>query len=431
MDASHELSPHLPQYLRPFHFALVISIVILLALIKKGPPRTTPFFSLVHLIFLDTFIYLLCILSVILFIISVWHTPSDTVSASVLAPWSLLLAVLVYILETKPGRRRLYALWMAAEAISSVTDLTVDISALFHSQTLFLANPTHSSFRRISRQRKITYASSAVCLREPFLSALRIFLFHRSASINSAAPLLEPADLLLPAVSHARTQMTTRVSAPTTSENMRLLSSWTSPLRFVPHPRFGALWHRVTNYSSIDRDPEGAWFIGCEILLSVKRSFGLDYISADHFYDDVCIMWQWPERQSLSFRKRFQIAPVAEQIARENIVDVDLVTNLAYALAGGGVVQHGRERQMAVEANLVAVLGMVISTVYPRLQVDDLWQQLVLVFQGNNITAFEERAVVTAIKSWPRQEIRQLIMDWINDACDEPFYLPAEKCRMI
>ena len=93
----------------------------------------------------------------------------------------------------------------------------------------------------------------------------------------------------------------------------------------------------------------------------------------------------------------------------------------ANALAGEGkpgvVVPTGLDKRIAVEANVVAVLGMIVQKVHRTLDVTRLWQRVMTLFASD--TWLNHRLVMRPLDSWPRRELAEIIVSWIMEASDQ------------
>lgn len=421
MDGAEELSPQLPPSLRLPHFVLVLSLAVLLAFIKRGQSRANPFQSVVQLIILDTATYLALVLTSVLLLISVLFTPRDTISVSLIAPLLLFLGLLVYANKTNPKRRSLYALWISAESLCSCTDLIVDIPALLHARKVLAENgdKPKGPLRSLPDLLHIPHEVGA---NQPILTALRAYHMRSTESSTHTPTTKRPSQILLALLQQSRCVLVTKgCQHEKYTEPMRVITAWTAPCCVVPHPRFGALWHRVTNRTSIDRGIEGAWFIGAEILQSIKHSLGVEYLSDRNFYDNVQEMWKWAARHDVWFRKRLQISPIAEQLAREQCGNVNKTIEFANALAGEGrpgvKLVESYEMRLAVEANLVAVLGLTVGKVYGQLKIAALWQEFMNIFARD--IALGKRVIMRSPSEWPQREVARAIITWIGSACND------------
>lgn len=428
MDGSEELSPHLPSFLRPFYLALLLISAVLLALIKKGPPRTTPFQSVIHLIIHDTYLTWLFYSSTTTLLMALRYSPYDNISVSLIGPIFLFLSVLVYHKKTDPTRRYLYTLWILAESMCIVDDILVDLPALHYTGKLISDNDHQLfSLHPIQTNSKIQFSNIRSRPSNPFIFAMRLHQWRQQTREFYKTTLVTSVHAIELILKHSERRLLDDGSNDTRriSQKSRFLTSWTRTCQFIPHRRFGALWHRVTNRTCVDRNTTGAWFIGAEVIQSLKHSLAIQYLSCDiFFHDSMQSLWDWAAHLNVSFRKRSQISAVAEEIARENGGHVNNVIRYANILAGVNrhceFVPIGMERRMGVEANVVAVFGLAVHLNYCKLDVNQLWEQLVVgVFQHD--VKWAEHVIVRSVQSWPHRDIAKTIICWISASCDVPF----------
>lgn len=455
MDGADELSEQVPPWFRPAYFTLVFFIALLAAVLRVGPVYRAPQNSAVSLVLLNCFAVTIVYLTAILLLVAViCGQPWRTISYSTIGPMVMFLVAIVFASLSNVHQRGFLNLWLRVACVLSVTDICVDYSVFLRLSKLFLLDghgdehePEALALLRADTLGGIRAASQTKGSSWPFWSALKMwwrqgipdrlphmFVIRRKQGILRLVRIRRHIDhyaaiRALMCVARARLDEEGN-RAPVSLVHLRIVTSFDHSVRTVMHERFAFLWHRVAGKSCISREKEAWWFVGAEIVQALKANCGIKFISARNFCNDVNAAWEWVARFGYEWRKPFQVGPIAVELARSQMEDPDVVVQYGLGLAGEGkqcYVPREAEQCLAIEANLVASLGLAVSANYRNLEnkVQILVNSFAEILENNRAAVVGlDRSGSSAIiaispEMWPEREVAEMIVEWISSACDE------------
>lgn len=185
----------------------------------------------------------------------------------------------------------------------------------------------------------------------------------------------------------------------------------------APCKTFGKMWLRVARQPGLDKNSEGWWFIGADIVQSLKCCIGVEQLSRNGRFDDAKCLWDWVDKLGYGWRKEFQLKEVAGELAHAGREDEEVVIDKALFLAGDGcdIAATNVQMQLAVEANAVACLGLAI-----RVTVEELQKRLdclcigvedILKGVGENMSG-----IWMIREDWPEDAMARLLFRWVGEA---------------
>lgn len=452
LDGVDELSSNIPSWFHPAYFTLIFFIALLATIVKAGPVYRTAQNSAVSLVLIDSFtIAIVALTATLLFLAIVFGHPWREISYTSIAPLAMFLLALVFASVSNVRRRGFLNLWSRLACVACVTDVWLDESVFIRLTKLFLQECTDEheldvfDLLRADTLGGISAAPYTKGSSWPFWSAFKMWWrqgtperiphilvlrqkngiprpvrirrhLHHSAALQAlmcvAEKRLEQEDYRV----------------PVTFVNLRVVTSFDRSVRTVMHERFGFIWHRVAESSCISRDEEAWWFVGAEVVQTLKAICGVKFISGKNYCNDVTAAWEWAAT-FYDWRKPFQVGPVAFELARSHMEDPNMVVDYGLGLAGEGKnynVPTEAELYLAIEANVVACLGLAVSAHYANME------KRVPTFVNSYVEILERQedaiigpdcsgsSAIIAIPSdlWPERELATMIVEWILAACD-------------
>lgn len=434
-----------PTWFLRIYWTLIIVILVLGTVTQTGQfhasSQTSTFLSVITLIVIDSIAYLTIALSASLLIFAaIISKPWNAITATFVAPLAALITSVIFGLSMQVDERRILTLWLRCATLLSVDTLHIDVQSLSTAlQNHRAVNPSLPTdpdvfaLMRTNRPGGVAAAARNKGSPRPFVTAF--FVWTRSGNPPALPSVLvikrvrgskRPALLTRHISSHralkaleasgkAHRQQTGEVSA--NPEPVTIVSSFDGCVRCMPCKSFGRMWLRASKQPGLEKKSEGWWFIGADIVDSLKGCFGISFLTDDGRFDDVKELWAWVEDLGYGWRKEFQLRLVAEEIARVAWDDELIVTNKALFLAGEGndVESTDKQRRLAVEANAISCLGLAVRAAVLELQyrLDELCKGFVSILRG----AGEEHDGVWIVRGpWPEAQISQLLFEWVGIA---------------
>lgn len=455
MEGADGLSEHIPPWFHPVYFTLVFFIALFAAVLQIGPVYRAPQNSAVSLVLLNSIAVAIVYLTAILLLLAViYGQPWRAISYTTIGPLVMFLVATVFANVSNVHQRGFLNLWLRLACVVNVTDMCVDYSVYLRLTKLFLHDgrtdehePEALALLRADTPGGIRAASQTKGSSWPFWSALKMWwrqgipdCLPHVLVVRKKQGFLRPVRIrrhidhtaairALMCVARARLEEE-GYRAPVSLVHLRIVTSFDRSVRTAMHERFASLWHRVAGRSCISRDKEAWWFVGAEIVQALKANCGIKFISARNFCNDVNAAWDWVAKFGCEWRKPFQVEPIAFELARSQAEDPNVVANYGLGLAGEGkqcYVPSEAEQCLAIEANVVASLGLAVSAHYHNLEnkVQMLVSSYVEILERNHAAIVGvDRSGSSAIiaispEMWPEREVAEMIVKWISSACDE------------
>lgn len=448
-----DLSLLIPEWLNPLYWLLIILLALLAAIITEGHGYVTSIGSTakstLSLIALDSITYFTLFLSFLFLIVATLVTkPWHAISPAFLAPLSAFIASCIYAYSVKLYESRILTLWIRLSSMTVVNNIRVHPDALFTAlhRSAHAPQPADQDEHEIIALVRsdslggLARASANKGSRYPFLQVLKMWwqqgTVQKTPSIRIRRRFRNGQRSVRTSrvVSHAVTLQRLdqagcdllQVSAREEGQRMKVMTAFNHSSRHVVHARYGNVWMRASGQPGLDKGFEAWWFIGSEIVQSLKASVGVDYISALGRYENVGAFWDWVDDLGFEFRRHMQTKPIAEEIGKLSKQDPQLCVQVAANMAVGADLGDASEEviRVAREANVVACVGLAVKAAvicleadveaFNRAAVEKLEQAGARVARdsGGNVCV-----AATDVNSWPEHELAIMIVEWVSDGC--------------
>eukprot|EP00177_Eucheuma_denticulatum_P000195 GFKZ01000344.1.p1 GENE.GFKZ01000344.1~~GFKZ01000344.1.p1 ORF type:complete len:482 (+),score=55.77 GFKZ01000344.1:151-1596(+) len=437
--------PEPPTWFFRIYWVLIVVILILGTITQTGQfhasSQTSTFLSVITLIVIDSVAYVTIALSASLLIFAaIISKPWNEITATFVAPLAALITSVIFGLSMQVDERRILTLWLRCATLLSVDTMDIDVQSLSAAlqnyravNTSILTEPDVFALMRTNRPGGVAAAARNKGSARPFLTAFsvwrrsgnppaesRVFVIKRVRGSNRPALLTRQISsyrVLKALEASGRTHRRHSDAVSASPETVTIVSAFDGCVRWMPCKSFGRMWLRASKQPRLDKKSEGWWFIGADIVDSLKSCFGLSFLTEDGRFDDIKELWGWVEDLGYGWRKEFQLRLVAEEIARVAWDDELIVTNKALFLAGEGsdVQTTDKQRRLAVEANAVSCLGLAVRVAVLELQyrLDELCKGFVSILRD----AGEEHEGLWIMRGpWPEAQISQLLFEWVGIA---------------
>lgn len=437
--------PEPPLWFLRIYWTLTILILVLGTVTQAGQfhasSQTSTFLSVITLIVIDSLAYVTIALSASLLVLAtIISKPWNEITATFVAPLAALITSVVFGLSMQVDERRILTLWLRCATLLSVDTLDIDMESLSTALQIHRAlrpdlptEPEVFALMRTNRPGGIASAARNKGSPRPFFTAFFVWrrtgippglpcvlVYKRVRGSNRPALVTRQVSSYrvlkaLEASGRAHRQRGGEVS--TSPEQATIVSSLDGCVRCMPCKSFGRMWLRASKQPGLEKKSEGWWFIGADIVDSLKSCFGLSFLTDDGRFDDIREMWDWVDSLGYGWRKEFQLRLVAEEIARAASDNDLIVTNKALFLAdeGNDVETTDKQRRLAVEANAVSCLGLAIRATVFELQyrLDELCEG----FESILRDVGEEHEGLWIVRgAWPEAQISQLLFEWVGIA---------------
>eukprot|EP00177_Eucheuma_denticulatum_P003145 GFKZ01005670.1.p1 GENE.GFKZ01005670.1~~GFKZ01005670.1.p1 ORF type:complete len:476 (-),score=50.68 GFKZ01005670.1:852-2279(-) len=448
-----ELSELIPAWLNPLYWLLIILLALLAAVINAGQGYVASVGSTakstLSLIALDSITYFTLVLSLLFLIVAAIVTkPWHAISPAFLAPLSAFVASCIYAHSVKLYESQILTLWLRASSMTIVNNIHVHPDALFTALQRTAQAPQPAAQHeheiialvRADSPGGLARASANKGSPRPFLQVLKMWWQQGTAqkvpSIRIRRRFLDGERTVRASrtVTHAVTLLRLdqagcdllQLNPDEGKRRMKVMTAFNHASRHVVHARYGNVWMRASGQPGLDKAFDAWWFIGSEIVQSLKASVGVDYLSAIGRYENVEAMWDWVDDLGFEFRRHMQTKPIAEEIGKQRGQDPKLCVEVAANMALGADLGDVSEDvvRVAREANVVACVGLAIKAAVTWLQgdVDSFNRAAVETLEqaGARVARDNDGNVCVAATeeySWPEHELAIMIVNWVSDGC--------------
>lgn len=460
LDAADEISVQVPSWLTPLYWWIIVIMCLLAAIMVAGQGYVASLGSTakstIALIMVDTLAYFTLAFSLLLLAIAtVVSKPWEAISPTFLGPLSAFLASCVFAQNMRLYERGILNLWLRVSSMTIVNEMSIDLNAL-HAGARAAALPPEDgdhdteddiiALVRADRAGGIASAASNKGYSRPFMNIVYMWWRQGSAQnlpltlvrrrVNGSTILCRTpravthSSAIGQLVAAGRRIMDRDESGETTPvvmNRVNVITAFSCASRYVVHAQYGNIWMRIAKQPGLDKSSEAWWFLGTEIVQSLKAACGVKYISGPGRYNSVESLWHWVDELGYGWRKEYQIIPVAEELAKDSMQDGHAVAEYAMKLAGLRSTSPAPSEEVskiATEANCVAALGLAVKVNVRQLQasLEDFCSGVTELLL-NCEDVFVERdssgaAAIIATKPevWPEHELAIFIVKWISDA---------------
>lgn len=398
VNGAEDLSQLLPTWLTPLYWFLIVLLSLLAAVINAGQDYVASLGSTakstVSLIALDSIMYFTLSLSALLLCLAATISkPWQSISPAFIAPMSAFIAACLYAHSVKIYESRILSLWLRISSMTVVNTMKLDPDALFTAlqrATALPENPdaNYEEEEILALVRADSHGGLAAAARNkgsvwPFLQVLKMWWQQGTAQsvpviwirrhVNGAlrrcrAPRNVTHSTTVLRLQQCGLRLLQEQSQHTEQKvSMKVMTAFNHASRHVVHAKYGNIWMRASGQPGLEKSSDAWWFIGAEIVQSLKAAVGVEFLSGPGRYEtvqDVKAMWEWVEELGFGFRQDLQTKPIAEELAKKSAQDMQICVDAAANMALGGPVQEGIEESVilvAREANIVACVGLAVK----------------------------------------------------------------------
>lgn len=435
-----------PKWFLPFFWTFLAVISVLGVLTQVGQAEAasqkSTYRSILTLIFIDTLSYVNIALSAILVsVVTYYSKPWQSITVIFAAPLAALIASIIFGFSTQSNERILLTLWLRSATLTSFDRVHIDTNCLEaalqlyqHLDDTIITEDNIFALMRTNRPGGIPAAAKNKGSSKPFVNFVHTWL-------RSGDPLNVPKALVrLRIRGYKKPRFLSRqISAKQAlkqletsgckylrqygthvfhKEHVLIASAMDGCVMNTPCKAFGKIWLRAARHPGIPRRSEGWWYVGGDIIQSLKCCLGIEFLSAQGRFDNANEHWTWIEKLGFGWRKEHQLTQVAGELGHAARQDENRVIAKALSLASSGtdIVASDIEYRLAVEANAVSALGLAVNFLINQLhdRLDEICKGVVDILRTAG--AKEVNDVWMLREPWPEEAVAHLLFEWVGRA---------------